>query len=70
MVAIVTPRATTLKAHTTVPANQDIMETAKTTAKVSNNLFEILYVVSVFKQDLDKGCRSLQNSYMNARKSF
>ena len=37
MVAIATPHATIQKAPTTVPANQDLMETEKTAAKVSNN---------------------------------
>ena len=38
MVAIATPHATIPKAPTIVPANQDLMETVKTAAKVNNNI--------------------------------
>ena len=37
LVAIAMPHVTTQKAPTTVPANQDLMETEKTAAKVSYN---------------------------------
>ena len=52
MVAMAMPRVTTQKVPTTVRANQDLMETEKSAAKVNNNI-RILSNINVSSSSVD-----------------